>query len=389
MPARPGRIDEIVVKLAERCNLDCAYCYMYHGPDQSWRDRPRVISEAIYGAMLARIAEYCAARPGHKVSVTFHGGEPTMVGARRLRSFAKMTRARLGDSLRGLSMQTNGTLITDAIADVVREQQIQVGVSLDGPADINDALRVDRRGRGSYAAAVTGLRRLQALGLTPGLLCVIQPGQDGLRVYRGLRALDPPGIDFLLPDVTHDSKAATYPGLGATPVADYLIPIFDAWFAEDNPSLQVRLFWGLLRLMLGGPGTSDVFGNPRLGYLVIDTDGAIQSLDVLKVCDVGISESGLNVTTHGFDDLETGAPQVHEAIHSGYPPAAPCRACPELAVCGGGFLPQRYSRARRFDNPSVWCADILALLAHIRARTGISPELTRQSVGTAQGRLPH
>ena len=95
------------------------------------------------------------------------------------------------------------------------------------------------------------------------------------------------------------------------------------------------------------------------------------------------------MTTHGFDDLETGAPHVHEAIHSGYPPAAPCRACPELAVCGGGFLPQRYSRARRFDNPSVWCADILALLAHIRARTGISPELTRQSVGTAQGRSPH
>ena len=35
---------------------------------------------------------------------------------------------------------------------------------------------------------------------------------------------------------------------------------------------------------------------------------------------------------------------------------------------GGGHLPHRYSRANGFDNPSVWCADILKVIAHIRHR---------------------
>jgi len=380
----PGRIDEIIVKVAERCNLACSYCYMYQGPDQSWRHRPRFMSDDIYSSLIERIGQYCLARPGHKVSITFHGGEPTLVGASRLRLFAQKARTYLGDSLRGLSMQTNGTLITDEIARVALEQEIQVGVSLDGPAEINDIMRVDNHGGGSYSAAVAGLRRLQSYGLKPGILSVIQPGQNGLRVFEGLRALNVPAIDFLLPDVTHDNKTLTYLDLGRTPVADYLIPIFVAWFARDDPSLQIRLFWGILRLMLGGPGTSDVFGNPTIGYLVIDTDGAIQSLDVLKVCDPGIAESGLNVTVHGFDDLGTGAPLVHQAVHVGFPPSEQCRVCPELAVCGGGFLPQRYSRARQFDNPSVWCEDILAILAHVRVRTGISNELTRLSVSASQ-----
>jgi sulfatase maturation enzyme AslB (radical SAM superfamily) len=45
-------------------------------------------------------------------------------------------------------------------------------------------------------------------------------------------------------------------------------------------------------------------------------------------------------------------------------------------TCGGGYLPHRYSAARGFDNPSVWCADLLALFAHVRARMGVTTDET-------------
>ena len=69
---------------------------------------------------------------------------------------------------------------------------------------------------------------------------------------------------------------------------------------------------------------------------------------------------------NGFDDLDQGVPLVHQLVYQGMPLAPICQKCHEQDVCGGGYLPHRYARATGFNNPSVWCADILKLLAYIR-----------------------
>ena len=119
--------------------------------------------------------------------------------------------------------------------------------------------------------------------------------------------------------------------------------------------------------MLGGPGLTDSFGNGPKGYLIVETDGSIETLDALRVCKDGIALSGLNILHNDFDDLASGLPLVHRLINEGLPLCAQCRSCPEVSVCGGGYLPHRFAAANEFDNPSVWCADILKLLAHMRS----------------------
>ena len=200
------------------------------------------------------------------------------------------------------------------------------------------------------------------------ILSVISPGADGVSTYRHFRSLGIDRMAYLIPDVTHDSRDRLYGGLGSTPVADYLIPIFDEWMAEDDPNVYVRPFWGLIRTMLNGDGETDVFGNPPLSYLVIESDGEIEGLDALHVCKEGIARSGLNVSRNGFDDFTKAEPFVRQCLGSGIPLSATCVQCPQCAICGGGYLPHRYSSLNGFDNPSVWCADILAMLSHIRAR---------------------
>src|SRR5262249_39016036 len=110
-------------------------------------------------------------------------------------------------------------------------------------------------------------------------------------------------------------------------------------------------------------------GNPLLSYLIVETDGSIEALDVLRVCGDGMTASGLNVLRDGFDDLSRGAPLVHQAVHEGFPLCSTCVACEFARVCGGGSLPHRYARVNAFDNPSAWCADILTLLRHMRRVT--------------------
>ena len=362
-------ITAFIVKTTQVCNLNCSYCYMYNHPDKSYKNKPAVMTEQVYAQMLERMNEFCEAGYASSIALTYHGGEPMLMNPARFERLVDMTKTRLGSRLGSLSMQSNATRVTGDWIAVLRKHNIRISVSLDGPEDIHDSVRVDHEGRGSYSRTLDGFRALQDAGLQPGILCVINPGRSGIRAYRHFRSLGITNMDFLIPDVNFDSRPLLYPLPSLTPVADYLIPIFEDWYSEDNPNITVRLFEEVITLLLGGTSKTDAIGARGVAsYLVIDSDGAILQSDVLKVCAPGVGDSGLNVMTHGFGDLKRAAPLVYDIVTGAIPLAVKCRMCPESSVCAGGYLPHRYSPRNGFDNPSAWCSDLLALITHIRSR---------------------
>ena len=361
-------IKSLVVKIVQRCNLNCTYCYMYNHADQSFRTRPALMSRDIFRAMVSRISSYCESRPDHVMDVIFHGGEPMLFDPHDMDELLTYAKHILGRRVR-YGLQTNGTLVTDEWIDVFLRHDIRPSVSIDGTPEVHDALRVDHKGRGSYEKAVAGLKKLMDAKLDPGVLCVISPGQSGIDVYRHLRSLGLKRMDFLLPDATHDSKPLMYGTYGLTPISDYLSPIFDAWFEEDDSEIRIRLFVEIIRLLLGGTPITDNMGASLKGqnYLIIDTDGSIHGTDVLKICYEGASDTGLNVLNDEFSDLSKANPLAFQLINHGVPLCAECLACPEQDICRGGAMAHRYSQAKGFANPTVWCMDMLKLIAHIRA----------------------
>src|SRR5262245_10284012 len=80
----------------------------------------------------------------------------------------------------------------------------------------------------------------------------------------------------------------------------------------------------------------------------------------------------LNVATDPFASVIHKEDVNGQAIFRGLPTPDNCRSCPEETTCGGGYLPHRYSNARGFNNPSVWCADLLKLFQHIRQHLGVT-----------------
>jgi uncharacterized protein len=55
-------------------------------------------------------------------------------------------------------------------------------------------------------------------------------------------------------------------------------------------------------------------------------------------------------------------------LNAGQQHAEQCLQSPVFHVCGGGYLPHRFSRALGFANPSVHCADLEKLILHIAGR---------------------
>lgn len=363
------RISQLVVKVAERCNLRCKYCYLYERGDDTFRSRPKFLSEETFCKVLERVQEYSRGHGGTQVALVLHGGEPTLIGVDRIARMAELAGRMLSDgAFGGIHIQTNGTLIDSSWVDVFRTYDMQVSISIDGPRHIHDASRVDHAGRGSHERITRTIERLRDGGVMPSALCVVNPRVSGEEVYRHLRSLGLTRFDFLLPDASHDSKPLYFADLPPLSVGRYLQAAFDAWFEEDDPAVEVRLFRGMISALLGGRHETDQFGNGLAAYLVIETDGSIQPNDVLRVCENGMTSSEATVYTHSFDDAVSSRPLLQDLMVDGMRLSEACTSCDELRACGGGYAPHRYSRANGFRNPSIWCADIYFLLGHIRDR---------------------
>jgi uncharacterized protein len=129
---------------------------------------------------------------------------------------------------------------------------------------------------------------------------------------------------------------------------------------------------------MGGSSQIETVGNVAPQYVFIESDGELEGLDNLRACKDGISKINLNVQDVEFREILRADNMHGKAIFEGMPLSKTCQSCPECDTCGGGYLPHRYSSINGFDNPSVWCADLLKLITHIRLRMGVGIEETRR-----------
>ena len=336
----------------------------------------------VFAAAVQRIANHCRRSGQRAVSIIFHGGEPTLVGVHRFAAYCQWIREALrGVAHPNLTLQTNGVLLDDRWGAVIKHFCVDVGVSLDGPRDVHDRVRVTHSGGGSHDDVVRSIRLLRKARIPVRILCVIPFGVEPLRVHRYLLDLGPEGIQYLFPDYTHDTIAEVHAQYGPTPSLDFLGPVLDEWWSLGVMSVTVEPFREMTRLVLGGESRVDYFGNPPLRFLFVETDGAIEGLDVLRVCGEGMAGTGLNVDRDEFMDIGEASPLHRCVIFDGVARPEACRGCPEEATCTGGYLPHRHSRTHGFDGRSVWCRDILGLFAHLRTKLGVGADETarRQS----------
>ncbi|WDM67685.1 hypothetical protein K6978_19950 [Xanthomonas cucurbitae] len=84
MSSSTTQVDTVLLKVASRCNIDCTYCYVYNMGDEGWRGMPALMSDATVDALCQRLSELALAQ-ARKFAIVLHGGEPMMMGPRRLK----------------------------------------------------------------------------------------------------------------------------------------------------------------------------------------------------------------------------------------------------------------------------------------------------------------
>jgi len=356
-----------IIKIAGACNLNCSYCYMYNMGDTTFKQRPKVMALEVATQTLERIYGYAQRQGVSHLKLVLHGGEPLLVGKEWMRQFLGEARRRTPEGLRvEIGLQTNATLIDREWIDLLVEYRATLGISMDGPAEQHDRYRVDFAGRGSYAKVREAIDLLVSLGTAAppwGVLVVSNPEYSGVEIYRHFVSIGVKWMDFLWPDYHHD----LLPPWPAGSLARYYSEIFDAWYEARDPKVRIRWFESALRLLLTGQQTLDSMGPHPLEMVVVETDGSMEPLDVIRTCGDGMTQLGLNVATDDVEELYLN-PLFDLCVRNQELLPQQCLTCPAHQVCGGGYLPHRYSKAAGFGNPSVHCADLLALITHIEQR---------------------
>ncbi len=346
------------------CNLDCEYCFFLAKEALYPGDRFRM-ADGLLELYLRQLFEAHEGAP--EVTVAWQGGEPTLMGVDFFRRVVELVqRYRRPGQVVHHTMQTNATLLTDAWCELLAQHDFLVGVSIDGPPELHDRYRHDKRGGPTSDHVLRGLRLLKRHGVEHNILCTVHAANQHrpLEVYRyfrdelGARFVQfIPIVERLDPDddragaASADGEAAgAGPGAGAASlgVTDrsvdpeawgrFLSAVFDEWVRRDVGTVFVIQFEAALAAWAGLPASLCIFAETCGRAVAVGHNGDVYS------CDHFVDPDHLlgNVATEHLVDLVESPRQVAfgEAKRDALPRS--CRECPVRFVCQGECPKNRF-----------------------------------------------
>ncbi|MDY7102163.1 MAG: anaerobic sulfatase maturase [Actinomycetota bacterium] len=270
------------------CNLGCSYCYFLDKEALYPGDRFRMPDEVAE----AYVSQMIEATRGPEVTITWQGGEPTLMGVDFFRRVVEMEEhhRRDGQTVRN-ALQTNGTLLTDEWCELLAAHDFLVGLSLDGPRRLHDAHRVNKRGGGTFDDVMAGLRLLQRHGVDVNILTTVNRvnGAHPLETYRFLR--DDAGAEWIqfIPIVERldeHGRPAELSGtkvsersVGAEQFGEFLVTVFDEWVRHDVGEVFVQTFEAAVATWSGLPAGLCVFEETCGRGLALEHNGDLYSCD--------------------------------------------------------------------------------------------------------------
>jgi uncharacterized protein len=343
------------------CNLECSYCYYLE--TRRFYESPQGFRMPV-SLLETYIRQYIAASPGPVVQFSWHGGEPTLAGLEFYRLAVQLQKRYLPEGWNCWNaIQTNGILLDDDWCSFLADASFDVGLSIDGTQWLHDEYRKDHSGRGSYSRAAEAVKRLQAHGIQPDLLCTVTSAaaKEPVAVYRTLRELDTGWIQFI-PIVRRTAEGRAAPEcVTGDEYGNFLCTVFDEWACHDIGRLEIQLF-AEMALVWSGGAASLCWMAPTCGrVLIVEHDGNVYSCDHFVTpghCIGNLKYSQLGSLVDTPEQRRFGSDKLDSL-------PGQCRSCPWLAVCNGGCPKDRFASAENGEpGLNFLCSGFRQIFSH-------------------------
>jgi uncharacterized protein len=242
------------------CPASCGYCW------SSDKNSPVMSVETA-----KEMVEWLRGFRHDAVTITFHGGEPLLAGAKYYKQVLPIIADGLGPQGVAFAMQSNLWLMTPELAKILAKYNIPIGSSLDGPKELNDS----QRGKGYFDRTMRGYKIAKDNGLKVSFICTftgrsVKLREDIFNFYldHGFNLKLHPALPSL-----RDHKRDEY-ALDPDEYGELLVYLLDQYLAHMG-QIEVMNIDHLCKCVFTGRGSVCTFVDCMDSTYAVGPDGSI------------------------------------------------------------------------------------------------------------------
>jgi uncharacterized protein len=292
---RPVAFNVMMKPAGPVCNLNCTYCYYLEKKKLFPGKNDLRMSDDLLELF---IKQYIEAQEVHVVTFTWQGGEPTLLGLDYFRRVIELQKKYSAGKTVENAFQTNGTRLDDNWCRFFADNNILVGISIDGEEHNHDNFRKTNSGGPTFKTVMKGIELLHKHKVEFNTLSCVNGYNAGFasETYRFLKKCGSGFIQFL-PVVERIAATADHASLnlvaqdysGEASVTEwsvngrdygkFLVTIFDEWVRKDVGRYYVQIFDTTLANYIGEMPGLCVFSETCGESMAMEHNGDLFSCD--------------------------------------------------------------------------------------------------------------
>jgi len=344
---RPNAFNVMLKPAGPSCNLNCTYCYYLEKKNLYLTEKDFRMSDDILEEFTK---QYIESNEIPVVTFTWQGGEPTLMGLDFFRKAVELQKKYAYGKTIENSFQTNGTRLTDDWCMFLKDNNMLVGISIDGEEHNHDHYRKTNSGGPTFRRVMKGIELLHKHKVEFNTLSTVNDYsvKYASETYRFLKKIGSGFMQFLpvverFADISEKTPlklvAPDYRGIApvtswSVPSLDYgkfLITIFDEWVRKDVARYYIQIFDATLANYVGeNPGLC-VFAETCGDALVMEQNGDIYSCDHYVFPEYYLG----NISDHPMVDLVKSQRQFDFGINKRNSLPRYCLQCDVRYACHG------------------------------------------------------
>lgn len=316
-----------IIKVTDYCNYNCQFCYYAQKKKQLTN---RIMPISFAKDIISSVVDINISKENYVNHIIFHGGEPLLAGLpyyEELLAFEKKLKKHFPSISFENSIETNGYLLDDEWIKFFRDNDFGVGISIDGPTEMNYHKR-SFDDSASEIKVLSNIKRMNELRAPFGVMSVITDKHLDFahELYDFYINNNIHNVGFCY-CFNHDTKDSVNP----EKLVLFLEQFFDLFY-YGNYQLRVREFEECIKRILGKQNNLCLFCNRnRCGnYPTIDSDGNV------FFCDFGTEKDKAigNVIEDSLIAIIDSDRWTREAENARAMISQKCLRCKDNEICG-------------------------------------------------------
>jgi len=318
---------------------------------------------------------------GH-VTFVWHGGESTLAGLDFFRKAMTLQHKHRRSGQKIINeIQTNGTLINAEWVKFFKAHNFFVGVSIDGPKEINDTARINRDGSGTFDDIFRGILLMKEEGINVAGICVLAKHNID-HIGEIVSFYEEQGMPLNINPFISSGKGSIFRDeLLISPVefSKAMIGLFDRWF--EAPTVKIYDFYKIIKSFFTGSNNICCYsGKCSSEYISVCPNGDVYPCGrwagekTFFMGNLNKDTMRKIVTSRAATDILNRKEFLDD-----------CRDCRWLEICNGGCPHTSYLYTGNIYNRDFYCMGRKKLFSHIYNKISSSLEDARRATKMIKG----